>query len=275
MATERSRTAPPPIIIVSGGVGSSGEQVVNTVLAQFPDADVPVDIFPHVREEADLREAVAQAKAEGGTIIHTLVETPLRHKMISLAKAEGVVAMDLMGPLIDHLTVVLGQVPLGRPGFYRHLHRSYFDRVAAIEYAMAHDDGRNRRDWPQADIVLIGVSRTGKTPLSMYLSVLGWKTANIPIVPEIPIPHDLYRIERSRVIGLTIDLDRVLAFRRQRRRLLGMPADSKYTQPGPVAEELELAYQVFRRGGFYVVDVTDKPVEASADEIMKRVGHTR
>ena len=274
MPTEERQSPPPPIIIVSGGVGTSGEQVVNTVLAQFQDITVPVVVVPNVRRPAQIEDAIAQAEEVGGTIVHTLVDTNLRRRLVDLAQERSVATIDLMGPLLDRLTGVLGQAPLGQPGFYRHLQHTYFERIAAIDYTLAHDDGRNRQDWPAADVLLVGVSRTGKTPLSIYLSVLGWRAANLPIVPEIPTPPELYQLERSRVIGLTVDLDRLLTFRRERCRLLGIPTRSAYAHPAQVEEETRLALRVFRRGGFHVVDVTDKPVEASADEVIRRISRT-
>lgn len=270
MAKVRPGT-PPPIFVVSGGVGTSGEQVVNTVLAQFQGVDVPMITIPSVRNSTQITSAIAQAKAARATIVHTLVDGELRAEMVRRAAEEGVVALDLMGPLIERLADILGQPPLGRPGFYRQLNATYFERVGAIEYAMAHDDGRNRQDWPEADVLLLGVSRTGKTPLSMYLAVLGWKAANLPLVPEIPTPPELYELDRSRVIGLTIDLDRLLAFRMRRARHMGMSAQSNYAHPGRVEEELRAAHQVFRRGRYHVINVTDRPVEASADEVIKRI----
>lgn len=266
---------PPPLYIVTGGVGTSGEQVVNTVLAQYPDADVEVEVIAHVREVSDLEKAIARAREDGGTIVHTLVDGELRAEMIALAEANDVAALDLMGPLFDRLTAVTGQAPLGRPGFYRHLHRTYYERVAAIEYALAHDDGRNRQDWPEADVVLIGASRSGKTPLSIYLSILGWKAANQPIVPEIPVPQALYRLPRKRVIGLTIDIDRLLTIRRQRSRAMGMSVTSNYTHPGKVEAELKLVHQICRRGRFDMIEVTHKPIEAIADEVTKRIGEPK
>jgi [pyruvate, water dikinase]-phosphate phosphotransferase / [pyruvate, water dikinase] kinase len=275
MSTHVQHAATPPLIIVSGGTGTSAEQVVNTVLAQFPNAEVPVVTIANVRQPPQVEDAVAQAQAAGGIIVHTMVDATLRHQLIGLAARRDVVALDLMGPLLDQLSNVLEQPPLGRPGFYRQLHRTYFQRVAAIEYAMAHDDGLKREDWPEADVVLIGVSRTGKTPLSIYLSVLGWKAANMPIVPQIPVPSELYKLGPSRVICLTIDVDRLLTFRRQRTRLLGISSESDYARPAEVSRELAFAREICRRGGFHTVNVTDKPVEASADEVIKRLGQTK
>jgi regulator of PEP synthase PpsR (kinase-PPPase family) len=271
MSTKGQSNPPPPIFIVSGGIGASGEQVVNTVLAQFPDVKVPVMTVRNVRRPEQLQDVITQAKEQGGAIVHTMVETEMRRRLINLAHEHGVVAIDLMGALLERLTSVLGRLPVEKPGLYRQHHRPYFERIEAIEYTLKHDDGQNPEGWPEADVVLVGVSRTGKTPLSVYLSVLGWKAANFPIVPEISIPPELYQLDSSRVIGLKIDLDRLLTFRRRRVGQLGIQAQSAYTDPARIEEELELAQSVFKKGGFFTIDVTDKSVEFSADEIIKRI----
>jgi regulator of PEP synthase PpsR (kinase-PPPase family) len=270
-AKQQPATPSPPIYVVSGGVGASGEQLVQTVLAQFPDSSMPIIIAGNVRRVDQIRKIVKQAKHSGGTITHTLVDARLRHTLIDLAHKHGVVAIDLMGPLLDRLTAVLGREPAGRPGLYRQFHRDYFDRVAAIEYTMAHDDGRNPHGWSQADLLLVGVSRAGKTPLSIYLSVLGYKVANLPLVPELPIPTELFRLDRPRVLGLTIRPDQLILFREQRYSRLGTPAPFDYVDPDRVREEVQNALNVFRRGRFRVIDVTDKPIEAIADEIIKLI----
>ena len=261
-------TKPPPIYIVSGGAGASGEQLVYTVLAQFPESRVPVITLGHVRRPEQIEDAVTQAQATCGTIVHTLVDGPLRSHLVQLAQERGVATIDLMGDLMSRLAELLGQQPAGHPGLYRQLHQDYFERVASIEFAMAHDDGRNPEGWPLADIVLVGVSRAGKTPLSMYLSVLGWKVANVPLVMELAPPSELFQLDSRRVIGLTIEPGRLLGHRQQRQRHLGAPGPSAYTDPVAIYEEVEAARQVFKQGGFSTIDVTDKPIEASADEII-------
>jgi hypothetical protein len=271
MRSEEQKTPPPPIYIVSGGIGASGEQVVNTVLAQFPDITVPVIPVRSVRNAVQLENVVAKAREQGGTIVHTMVDAQLRQRLIDLTRANEVTAIDLMGALLERLTDVLGQPPVEIPGLYRQLHQPYFERIEAMEYALKHDDGQNREGWPAADVLLVGVSRTGKTPLSIYLSVLGWKIANLPLVPEIPIPRELYQLDPMRVIGLKIDLDRLLTFRRRRLGQLGIPGQSAYTDPARIEEELEFAQSVFQKGGFFTIDVTDKTVEVSADEVIKRI----
>lgn len=262
---------PPPIYVVSGGVGASGEQLVQTVLAQFPDHHLPVITMGNVRQVTQIKRVVAQAKEAGGTIAHTLVDDRLRDMLIDLARAEDVVAIDLMGPLLSRLESMLERKALGQPGLYRQFHRAYYERVSAIEFTMAHDDGQHPAGWPQADIILTGVSRAGKTPLSMYLAVLGWKVANVPLVPEVPPPPELFKLDRHHVIGLTIRPDQLIVFREQRYRQLGVPVPMDYIDPRRLGEEVQAALRVFRRGRFAVIDVTDKPIETSADEIIKLI----
>jgi regulator of PEP synthase PpsR (kinase-PPPase family) len=269
-----THSAAPPIYVVSGGSGASGEQIVYTVLAQFPDHDVPVVTFGRLRHGAQIEAVVTQAQAQGATIVHTLVDAGLRAQLEALARRDGISALDLMGPLLNRLATVLGHEPLGQPGLYRQLRRAYFERVAAIEYTLAHDDGQSPQDWPLADVVLAGVSRTGKTPLSVLLSVQGWKTANLPIVLDLPTPPELFQLPASRVIGLTLEPERLLALRRDRVKRIRALAGSAYVDLDRIVEESRLALSVFRQGGFYVLDVTDKTLEASADEIFQHVART-
>lgn len=261
----------PPIYILSGGVGASGDQLVHTVLAQFPTSKVPVIMEANLRYTAQVERVVQQAATSGGTIVHTLVDSNLRDFTIQLCREKGVCAIDLMGELLEQLAAVLGQEPLEQPGLYRKLHKDYFERVSAIEYTMAHDDGKNPPGWEQADIVLVGVSRTGKTPLSMYLSVLGWKVANVPLVPELGVPAALYHLKRDGVIGLTVEPGQLLIHRQHRQRRLGAAGSSNYIDPDHVYQEVQAAIEIFRQMKIAVIDVTDKPIESSADEIIRIV----
>lgn len=265
-------TADPPVIyVVSGGTGASGEQVVRTVLVQFPNSELRTVIVPHVRQLHQVEGVVEEAAQSGGTIVHTMVDPELRQALIRHAAARGVVALDLMGPLMSRLAEVLGQEPLSHPGLYRRLHRAYFGRVAAIEFAVAHDDGMNPHDWPQAEAVLLGVSRVGKTPLSMYLSVLGWKVANVPLVLELPTPPALFELDPRRVIGLSMQPDQLLFHRQQRRQRMHASGLEAYTDLDQIRQEVREAQRVFQRGGFSAIDVTDKPIETSADQIAELI----
>lgn len=261
----------PAIFIVSGGVGASGEQLVYTVLAQFPGQKIQVSTIGHVRQPEQIVSLVEQAQACQGCIVATLVDAGLRSLLVAEAHQKNVPVVDLMGPLIGWLTSATGQPPLQEPGKYRQLHREYYDRVAAIDYSIAHDDGKNPEGWPQAEIMLVGVSRSGKTPLSLYLAVLGWKVANIPLVPQIPVPEALFELNPEIVVGLDINPEQLLVFRRQRQMRLGVSGDSPYTDLDTIREEIRLARKVFLRGGFAVIDMTDKTIEQSADEIIRKL----
>lgn len=257
------------LLIASGSTGASAELLVNTALAQFPEGRVRVVIVPNLREREQIDALILRARESNAAIVHTLVNPALRAYLIEQARRQGVTAIDLMGDLLDHLAVKLGQQPLGQPGLYRLLRKSYFDRVTAIEYTMAHDDGKDPADWHQADIVLSGVSRSGKTPLSLYLSVLGWKVANVPVVPGLDLPEAFYRLDKQRLVGLTIEAGQLALLRQQRQRHLGVSALSDYTNPQKVYEEVQFALELFKRLGISIVDVTDKPIETSAEEVIR------
>lgn len=256
-----------PIFIVSGGVGASAEQVVRTVLAQFSAANVPLVIEPYVHHPEQLHAIVERAATSGGIIVHTMVDTNLRHHLIALAVDRNVATFDLFGPLLTQLSQMLGQQPAGQPGLYRQLNQSYFRLIEAIEFAVAHDDGKRVHELPLADIVLLGVSRVGKTPLSIYLSMLGWKVANVPLAPGVEPPAELFQVERRRVIGLTMAPVQLLVYRRTRQQHLGLTGGS-YTDHETVREELRAANHFFAAHGFPVIDVTDKPIETSGEEVV-------
>ncbi len=266
-----SRERVPAIFIVSGGAGASGEQLVHTVLAQFPEQHVQVNVVNNVRNAGQLESVVRDASAARGIIVHTLVNKNLRRVLRRLAKDKDIVAVDLVNDLQSWLEKALGQPAKGEPGLYRQLNRAYFERIGAIEFALAHDDGRNPDGWAKADIVLTGVSRSGKSPLSMYLSVLGWKVANVPIVPELPLPAQLFALDPRRVIGLTIEADRLLSLRQQRFREVAQMAHTNYLNLERIEEEIVSTKRLFRQHGFPVIDVTDKPIESTADHVIRLI----
>lgn len=261
----------PVIIVLSGGAGASGLQLVNTALAQFPGSQVQIILIANVRQPAQVTQAVHQAQAAGALVVHTLVDAHLRTQLEAEAGALGVTAVDLMGSVLGWLAGALQQPPLQEPGLYRMLHREYFDRVSAIEYTLKHDDGKHPEGWSQAEIMVVGVSRSGKTPLSIYLAVLGWKVANYPLVPEIPAPQELFSLDPRRVFGLTIDSEQLLVYRRQRQARLGVTGQSLYTDLEAIQAELRVAQRLYRQGGFQTLNMTDKTIEQGADEILRKL----
>lgn len=262
--------AKPTVFIVSGGVGTSGKQLVKTVLAQFNNNEVNVEIVPNIRQTQQLEELVAKALTDC-IVVHTLVDPQLRNVLTDLLRQYRIPSVDLVGQLMNELTHILQEPPLVKPGRYRQLQESHFKRIEAVEFAVDHDDGARCHELSLADIVLTGVSRVGKTPLSMYLSTLGWKVANVPLAQEITPPAELFTIDPRRVVGLTIDPGQLVHHRRMRSRRIGVPVSSDYAAPEAIYQELEFAQRLFKHGQFSILDMTDKPLEEAADQIIKHI----
>ncbi|MBK8046079.1 MAG: kinase/pyrophosphorylase [Anaerolineales bacterium] len=268
---ERRLRQGPPIIVVSGGTGASGELLARTVLAQFPDCQVPIAIETRVLNQDRVLQAVQKASGiPGAIIVHTMVNRDARELLISEAAQAGVVTFDLVGPLLEHLERALDAEPLGQPGLYYQLHKAQIDRVDAIEFTVAHDDGKRAEDLPTAEIVLIGVSRAGKTPMSMYLSMMGWRVSNVPFVPDVPLPEELALVDGRRIVGLTIEPAQLLIHRKVRAVRTGIPEGS-YIDREAVVAELRAANHYFYRHDIPVVDTTGKPIETCAEEIAALV----
>ncbi|MBK6282211.1 MAG: kinase/pyrophosphorylase [Draconibacterium sp.] len=257
-----------PIYVVSGGRGIAGNNIVQAVLIQYPDNKIPVIIVSNMDSEDELFDVVMKAKTDGGIIVHTLVNGFLRKKAIELCEEFGVREVDLMGKLADFLDDSLDIKPLMHPGLYREINHQYFDRIESIEFTLSHDDGMSPERLKNAEIVLTGVSRAGKTPLSVYLAMYGWKVANVPLVNGINPPAELFEIDPQRVFGLHISAAQLIAHRKK--RLLGWnnhQIDS-YIDEREVREEIRKAMFVFDKGAFTVVNVSNKPIESTANEIL-------
>ncbi|MEZ5360230.1 MAG: pyruvate, water dikinase regulatory protein [Candidatus Zixiibacteriota bacterium] len=261
----------PPIYIVSGGTGDSGMRLVESVLVQYPGVEMPIHKRVHVYSKEQIDTVIAEAQATNGTIVHTLVSYELRKYLRAAGKKLHITTIDLMHDLFIRLDKVLDRKPIEKPGLYRAMRQSYFDRIDAIDFTLKHDDGKYFQELHEADIVITGVSRTGKTPLSMYLAVQGWKVANVPITVDTPVPEEIALIDRKRVFGLNIDLDQILDFRHKRQEKMGIGTSSDYTNPKAVYEELEFALGLFKKYRFSIIDVTNKPIESSAGEIIESI----
>lgn len=260
-----------PIFVLSGGLGATGELLARTVLAQFR-VQAPIHIIGNVASAEEIDEAVQLAAGAQGSILHTMVNRKLREHLVKRANEKGVFAFDLAGPLIQHLSEELEQQPLGVPGLYRQQQIAYFRRVEAIDFTVSHDDGKRAEELVHADIVLLGPSRCGKTPLSMYLAIIGWKVSNIPIVPYVPPPDELFKVDKRRVVALQIAPAQLMAHRKWRQQRLGTNSEGGvYTNRDGIIEELRQYNHFVFRHGFATVDVTDKPIETSGDEVVAAI----
>jgi len=258
----------PPIYIVSGGKGLAGDAVVQSVLIQFPNNKVPVIIVPDILNQEKMDDIISKALVTKGVIVHTMVDPEARRMLIATCLKSGVNHFDLVGDLSDYLSNLLNTKPISKPGLYRLSNIKYFQRVEAIDFTLKVDDGQNPEWITQADIVLTGVSRTGKTPLSVYLAMFGWKVANVPIVPGIEPPEGLFKADPGRVFGLNISHVYLIAQRANRVKSLKMNEDADYINSRKVGEELAYARRIFERGGFTEIQITNKPIESSANEIL-------
>jgi [pyruvate, water dikinase]-phosphate phosphotransferase / [pyruvate, water dikinase] kinase len=263
---------PVELHVVSDATGETALRLVSALEAQFPDQPFVEVRHPRVESVEDLARAVSRAKSRRAVIVYTLVEPEWRQAMRSFCRSARVHYCDLLGHPIDSVRRVSGRAAKMRPGARPALDESYFKRIEAIEFAVRFDDGVGQ-GLAEADIVLVGVSRTSKTPLSMYLGFLGYKTANIPIVKGIEPPRELFSIEPAKVVGLTIDPDRLAEIRRDRARNMG--ASGGYAELLEIYDELEEATAVHRRLGCPVIDVSELSVEETAHRAIRLVESRR
>src|SRR5213082_1537993 len=259
--------------VVSDSTGETATRLVHALEAQFPDQEFEEIRHPRVETVDHLRLAVERAKGRPAVVVYTLVEPELREQMRTLCRSARLHYCDLLGHPIDAVARVSGQAAQMKPGARPPLDSAYFRRMAAIEFAVKYDDGVGR-GLSEADIVLVGVSRTSKTPLSIYLGYLGHKVANVPIVKGIEPPKELYELDPAKIVGLTIHADRLAEIRRARVRNLGAN-NRRYSELAEVYEELEVATAVQRRLGCPVIDISELSIEETAQQILRTVESRR
>ena len=256
------------LFVVSDGTGGTAERALNAALTQFAGAKVKIFIHPNVRAENQIHEIVKETAISGGFIVHTLVSDRLRQIMLESGRLNNVETIDLMGPLLDRLSRLVATSPAEKPGLFRELNETYFRRIETMEFAFNHDDGLRSEELHKAEIVLVGVSRTFKTPLSIYLAFKGWFVANIPIILDMELPKQLFEIPSSNVFGLRANPHFLAALRRARQEkfsgITGNYADLNY-----VSREMKYAVTLFsKQDGWSIIDVTSKPIEETASEIL-------
>jgi regulator of PEP synthase PpsR (kinase-PPPase family) len=273
MSADKKEKRVGPIYIVSGGKGLAGNNMIHSVLIQYPNNNVPVIIVPNIHEKIQLIKLVEKAKHEDGLITHTLVNRELRNFLSKLCEENGVKHIDFMGELADYLDEKLEIPSLQTPGLYREINQQYFDRIEAIEFTLDHDDGLQPQKLHKAEIILTGVSRSGKTPLSVYLAMYGWKVANIPLVNGINPPKELFEVDPRRVFGLSISASQLISHRMKRLRMIDNTENTDYVDERMVVQEIRSANLIFEKGGFTVLNVSNKPVETSANEILNTLAN--
>lgn len=259
------------VYVVSDSAGDTGELVVRAAIAQFHPVHADIRRVPFIHTEAAINEVLGLAKRHNAIVLYTLVTPKLGDYLAQAAADRGVTAIDLLGRLIASLQELVGRPPRQEPGLNHVLDEDYFRKVEAVEFAVKYDDARDTSGVRKADIVLVGVSRTSKTPLSMYLAHKKYKVANVPLVPELKPPDELFTVPVDKIIGLTIGTHYLNVIRKERLKALGLPNSAPYATTERIEFELEYAKGIMERLGCVVIDVSHKAVEETASLIMERV----
>lgn len=258
--------------LLSDSTGETLENLAKAALVQFDASDRVIKHFwPMVRSESHLERILGDITKNPGLVLFTIVNNETRDKLEQRCRVLGIPAVAVLDAVTNALSNMLGQEAQARPGRQHALDDAYFKRVDAIQFTIAHDDGLMHENWEQADIVLAGVSRTSKTPTSIYLANRGFKTANIPLVPESPPPDTLYQLKNPLVVGLVTSPDRLMQIRRNRLLSLNQAPDTAYVDEDQIKSELKFARRIFADNGWPVIDVSRRSIEESAAAIVNMV----
>lgn len=259
------------IIIISDGTGETATGVCRAVMMQFKDREVYFTRYKNVRSREQIDAIFEEAAVHHDLIVYTVVASDIRQHIQDLTRSKHVRTLDVLGPALTAFANYFEQEPTAEPGLLHAVNDDYFKRVEAMEFTLNHDDGRNTESLHLADIVLVGISRTSKTPLSVFLSLHGYKVVNIPLIPETPLPEELFKIDQRKIFALTIDPIALQSIRKNRLTRLGAKQfTGEYADISQVNKEVEWANQLFRENKRWpVFNVTEKALEETASEIIK------
>jgi [pyruvate, water dikinase]-phosphate phosphotransferase / [pyruvate, water dikinase] kinase len=257
--------------LVSDSTGETLETIAKAALAQFDGVETVKHFWPMVRTEGHFERIFSDIAKSPGLVLYTLVNPDIRQMLESKCCALGFPIVAPLDSVTRRLSEMLGQTAKARPGGQHMLDAAYFARVEAIQFTIAHDDGLNAENWEQADIILAGVSRTSKTPTSIYLANRGYKTANIPLVIESPPPPNLYTLKRPLVVGLVTSADRLIQVRRNRLLSLNQAPETDYVDQDAVAREIQFARRIFADNSWPVIDMTRRSIEEAAAAVINLV----
>lgn len=262
------------IFIVSDGTGETASIMTQAALVQYIDKDIRVVRWKNIRHPNQVTNLIKEAKKASGFIVYTVVQPTIKKQIQNDSQTHNVPTIDLLGDLLDKLGEYLGHnAVVPQVGLFRSVNENYFKRIEAIEYTVKHDDGKELSDLDEADIVLLGISRTSKTPLSIFLSHKGWKVANIPLVLNHPLPQELEKVDDRRIIALSIDPIKLASIRSARLNKIGQP-NKKYASMEYITQETEYVMSIFRKHRRWpVFDITEKALEETATEIIKVISH--
>jgi regulator of PEP synthase PpsR (kinase-PPPase family) len=258
------------IYLVGERTGQTISKVAAAVLSQFVTDNIQVRLFTMVEDTSLLLSILSRAQQEKALVVYTIVAPHNREFLEREAAKRELETVDVMGNFIVKLALFLEQRPLGIPGKQHQIDANYYRRIDAIEFAVKHDDGRAPHTLHRADVVLIGLSRTGKTPISAYMAQMGWRVANIPLVPDISPPEETFAIDQVKVYGLAIEPDALVRVRQERLKYLGLPDDARYADRNKILQEIEWCQGFYRKHPDWpVIDVSGRAIEEVAARIMQ------
>lgn len=257
------------VYILSDSIGETAQYVSRAAANQFPGIEVSYKHIPFVEDATYITEVLQRIDPQNSILVFTLVVDQLRQYVIDFCKTNNIQYFDVLDTPFKAFKALTGQRPVGRPGLVQRMDESYFKKIEAMEFAIKYDDGKDVTGIMSADLILIGVSRTSKTPLSMYMAYRGIKVANVPLVPEVKVNEKLFEIPKHKIIGLTIQPDILGEIRTERVRGLGVASPTDYTDLGRILDELDYAEGIMKRIGCPIIDVTHKAVEETASVILQ------
>jgi len=258
--------------LLSDSTGETLDMVASACLAQFDTVEALRHLHSMVRSEGHLDRVLDNVEARPGLVLYTVVDPAIRRDLERKCRQRKITAVSVLDPVIDALAAISGEHAKGRAGRQHALDAAYFARVDAIQFTIAHDDGVGAENWEEADIILAGVSRSSKTPTSIYLANRGLKVANVPLVPESPPPATLFALRHPMIVGLTTNSERLIQIRRNRLLALNQAPETDYVDMGAVNAELAFARRLFADNGWPVIDVTRRSIEETALAIVKLFG---
>lgn len=257
------------IFVASDSLGETAEMVARAAAEQFSETEYELKKYPYLNNEEQVKEMIEQASDSHSIVVFTTVIENLRNQIIHECQIHKIPFVDLLAPIMTSFEQLIGYQPKYEAGIIHRIDERYFKKIEAIEFAVKYDDGKDPRGVTKADIVLIGVSRTSKTPLSMYLAHKNIKVANIPLVPEVPIPDELYKVPLKKIIGLTTNPYKLEEIRIERLKALGLHNTATYANMERILEEIDYAESVMKKIGCPIIDVSSKAIEETAGIILE------
>ncbi|KRK64717.1 PEP synthetase regulatory protein [Companilactobacillus tucceti DSM 20183] len=266
------------VFALSDAAGETAVRVAKAAFAQFPQLDIVYTKYPFVKNDDQLKNILNLANEKRAVILHTIVSKEISEIINTYCQEHQITYYDILNPIIGTFGQITHEEPLRQKGLIHELNQNYFDMISAMEFTVNNDDGKNSKGLLEADLVLLGISRTSKTPLSLYLANKNIKVANLPLVPTAAIPDELWKVNPKKIVGLTNDMNVLTKIRRQRMIAYGLDPDTTYSEENEIQKELDYSNKIYKELGCPVINVADRSIEETAALIMEQLninGYTK